>query len=41
MVQGIPRDVAERNGAPEGWAQSFDKLEAYLAASQRGGETVH
>ena len=25
MVQGIPRDVAERNGAPEGWAQSFDK----------------
>ena len=41
MVQGIPRDVAERNGAPEGWAQSFDKLEAYLDELQRGHGTVH
>jgi uncharacterized protein YndB with AHSA1/START domain len=40
MAQGIPLDVAERNGAPEGWAQSFDKLEAYLAELQRGGGTV-
>jgi uncharacterized protein YndB with AHSA1/START domain len=41
MVQGIPRDVAERNGAPEGWAQSLDKLEVYLRELQRGGRTVH
>ena len=41
MVQGIPPDVAERNGAPEGWAQTLDKLEAYLSELQRDGGTVH
>ena len=40
MVQGIPRDVAERNGAPEGWMQSFDKLDRYLRELQRGEETI-
>jgi uncharacterized protein YndB with AHSA1/START domain len=39
--QGIPADVAERNGAPQGWRETLDKLDAYLAELQRGGETVH
>jgi uncharacterized protein YndB with AHSA1/START domain len=39
--QGIPADVAERNGAPQGWRETLDKLEAYLSELQRGGETVH
>jgi uncharacterized protein YndB with AHSA1/START domain len=41
MRQGIPADVAERNGAPQGWRETFDKLDAYLAELQRGTETVH
>jgi uncharacterized protein YndB with AHSA1/START domain len=39
--QGIPMDVAKRNGAPEGWRETLDKLDAYLAEVQRGGETLH
>ena len=39
--QSIPVDVAERNGAPEGWRETLDKLDAYLSEVQRGGETLH
>ena len=39
--QSIPVDVAERNGAPEGWRETLDKLGAYLSEVQRGGETLH
>lgn len=31
MHQTVPLSVAERNGAPQGWNESFDKLEEYLA----------
>jgi uncharacterized protein YndB with AHSA1/START domain len=31
MQQTIPTDLAERNGAREGWTQSFDKLAAALS----------
>ncbi len=41
MRQGIPPDVAERNGAPQGWRETFDKLDAYLSELQRGSETLH
>ena len=41
MRQGIPSDVAERNGAPEGWRETFDKLDAYLSDLRRRGESVH
>jgi uncharacterized protein YndB with AHSA1/START domain len=41
MRQGIPRDVAERNGAPQGWRETFDKLDAYLSQLQRGEEKIH
>ena len=41
MRQGIPRDVAERNGAPQGWRETLDKLDAHLTELQRGMETVH
>ena len=41
MRQGIPRDVAERNGAPRGWRETFDKLDTYLAELQRGTGTAH
>jgi uncharacterized protein YndB with AHSA1/START domain len=39
--QGIPTDVAERNGAPQGWRETLDKLDAYLSELQRGSGTVH
>ena len=39
--QGIPTDVAERNGAPQGWQETLDKLDAYLHELQRGGGIVH
>jgi uncharacterized protein YndB with AHSA1/START domain len=39
--QGVPSDVAERNGAPQGWQETLDKLDAYLAELQHGGQTVH
>ncbi len=39
--QSIPSDVAERNGAPQGWQETLDKLDAYLSELQRGVETVH
>ena len=40
LRQGIPADVAERNGAPRGWRETFGKLDAYLAALQGGGESL-
>jgi uncharacterized protein YndB with AHSA1/START domain len=40
MRQGIPADVAERNGVPLGWRETFDRLDAYLAALQRGREAL-
>ncbi|NLE23698.1 MAG: SRPBCC domain-containing protein [Actinobacteria bacterium] len=39
--QSIPSDVAERNGAPQGWQETLDKLDAYLSELQRGGEILH
>jgi hypothetical protein len=39
--QGIPSDVAERNGALQGWQETLDKLDAYLFELQRGGDVVH
>jgi uncharacterized protein YndB with AHSA1/START domain len=38
LRQGIPADVAERNGVPRGWRETFDKLDAYLATLRGGGE---
>jgi uncharacterized protein YndB with AHSA1/START domain len=40
LRQGIPVGVAERNGAPRGWRETFDRLDAYLAALQSGGESL-
>jgi hypothetical protein len=34
-------DAAERNGAPQGWRETFDKLESYLSELQCGSEIVH
>lgn len=39
--QGIPADVAERNGAPQGWQETLDKLDSYLHELQRGGDILH
>lgn len=39
--QGIPSEVAERNGARQGWQETLDKLDAYLLELQRGGGIVH
>lgn len=39
--QGIPTDVAERNGAPQGWQETLDKLDSYLRELQRGGDILH
>ena len=39
--QGIPNDVAERNGARQGWEETLDKLDAYLGRLQRGRDIVH
>jgi len=41
MQQGIPRDVAERNGAPRGWRETFDKLDSYLSELRRGTGFAH
>ena len=41
MRQGIPTDVAERNGAPQGRRETFDSLDACLLHLRRGEETVH
>jgi uncharacterized protein YndB with AHSA1/START domain len=36
MHQTVALSVAERNGAPQGWNESFDKLEDYLGKNRRG-----
>jgi uncharacterized protein YndB with AHSA1/START domain len=41
MRQSVPPDVAERNGAPQGWRETFDKLDLYLSELQRSGEPLH
>jgi uncharacterized protein YndB with AHSA1/START domain len=41
VQQGVPTEVAERNGALQGWQETLEKLDLYLLELQRGGEIAH